>query len=113
VNARDKERRFSILREIGCIACRAMFRMSPAEIHHLNLGGKAGQKRRGDEYTIPLCGWHHRSAITTGFTATSMRKMCGPSLARESKEFRRLYGTDDYLLAKVNGLVKKHESEAA
>jgi hypothetical protein len=76
-----------------------------AEIHHLNLGGRAGQKRRGDEFTIPLCTWHHRGEPFNHFTVTRMREAFGPSLARTSKAFREAFGTDDELLAKTNDLI--------
>lgn len=97
--------RFEHLRVIGCIACRieqARFTCGLVEVHHLNLGGKAGQVRRGHEFTIPLGEWHHRGAPLPGSTAASMAKAFGPSLARSSRAFRERYGTDDELLAEVN-----------
>lgn len=96
-------KRFDKLYGLGCIACwlRDMTFRYP-EIHHLNAGGKAGQKRRGHEYTIPLCSWHHQGTTIFGYTALSMAEKYGPSLAKQSKRFREEYGTDDELLAKVN-----------
>jgi hypothetical protein len=97
---------------MGCIACWSDggAYVLP-EIHHLNLGGRAGQKRRGDEFTIPLCAWHHQGHKPERF---------GPSLKWNSKAFRAKYGRDDDLLAKVNDLMRMmddiatghHRSEA-
>lgn len=107
MNPRAREHRFRRLKEMGCIASWLDGRMNvSAEIHHLNLGGKAGQARRGDEWTIPLSPWHHRGEPMPGYTATQMREQFGPSLARSSKAFRERYGSDDKLLAKVNDLIR-------
>jgi hypothetical protein len=114
VNARAREHRFRRLKEMGCIASWLDGRMNvPAEIHHLNLGGKAGQARRGDEYTIPLSTWHHRGEPLPGYTATKMREEFGPSLARQSRAFRAKYGSDEKLLAKVNDLIRMTDELAA
>ena len=51
--------RYLRIHEIGCLACRRRGWVRPCQVHHLNLDGKAGQKRRGDPYTIGLCPWHH------------------------------------------------------
>ena len=111
---RAREHRFLRLKEIGCIASWLDGRMNvPAEIHHLNLGGKAGQARRGDEATIPLSPWHHRGEPLPGYTATQMRDLFGPSLARHSKAFRERYGSDDKLLAKTNDLIRQMDDIAA
>lgn len=99
MNRREKEWRFSQLKEMGCLTCPGC---GPVEIHHLNLGGHAGMPRRGDEYTLPLGSWAHRGEPLPGYTARQMEVMFGPSLARNSKAFRARYGDDDYLLAIVN-----------
>lgn len=107
--------RFEKLRNLGCIACHmnahqfARMLRQP-EIHHLNLGGLAGQKRRGHDDTVPLCPWHHRSECVNGFSTAVMAQAFGPSLARESKAFRERYGTDDELLARVNLLIGEREA---
>lgn len=72
------------------------------EEHHLNLGGMAGQQRRGDDFSVPLCEYHHRAAPITGWSYSEMRKLFGPSLAKESKAFRETYGSDDDLLLDTN-----------
>jgi hypothetical protein len=114
MNPRAREHRFRRLKEMGCIASWLDGRMNvPAEIHHLNLGGKAGQARRGDEYTIPLSTWHHRGEPLPGYTATQMYERFGPSLARHSREFRMHYGTDDELLERVNDLIRQLDDIAS
>ena len=98
-------KRSELVRALPCIACAISVCPQPnaTEEHHLNLAGKAGQKRRGDEYSIPLCGWHHRGE-SPHFT-TLARLHYGPSLALHSKEFRKVYGCDDELLTKTNALL--------
>jgi hypothetical protein len=104
VNRKQREHRFRRLKELGCVAC--WLSGTPdvyPEIHHLNLGGHAGQKRRGDEFTIPLCRWHHQGQVP---------EMSGPSLKWSPKVFRERYGTDDELLAKVNDLIRQRDELA-
>jgi hypothetical protein len=87
-----------------CIACQIEGCRQPMKTteHHLNLDGKAGQKRRGDEYSIPLCEWHHHGYPAKGEKADTMAHQFGPSLALSSKMFRFTYGSDDQLLALTN-----------
>lgn len=101
-----QQKRFEQLKALGCIACRKHAPwFAPAEIHHLNLGGKAGQKRRGHDFTIPLCEWHHRGLPGEFWLVSEATAILGPSLAKSSKRFRETYGTDDELLAEVNKLI--------
>jgi hypothetical protein len=91
---------------IGCVACRKDGRHnSGTQVHHLNIGGKAGQKRRGHADTIPLCPWHHQGIANYGLNRESMRTLFGPSLATESRAFRDYFGTDDELLSYTNELI--------
>lgn len=96
--------RSRLIHLMPCIACTIENCSQPnrTEEHHLNLDGKAGQPRRGDEYSIPLCSWHHRGETVHKLNQGQMRVCCGPSLAVESKEFRRIYGSDDVLLGLTN-----------
>lgn len=113
MNPRAREHRFRRLKEMGCIACwKEGLPNVPPEIHHLNLGGRAGQKRRGDEFTIPLCRWHHRGRTMGNRNAQLMRLLYGPSLAHDSRKFREQYGQDDALLAKVNDLIRQMDDVA-
>jgi hypothetical protein len=104
----QREARFSALRELGCIACRlekAPILCGVTEIHHLTIGGYAGQKRRGDLETIPLGRWHHQGIPKVGRTSAHMEELYGPSYRFTSREFRKSYGSDDQLLARVNELI--------
>lgn len=100
--------RSALIRSLPCIACQSKgyIQMQRSEAHHLNAGGHAGQKRRGDAYQVALCAWHHRAAVPPHFTAGEMEALLGPSLARNSREFRRVFGSDDYLLALTNERAK-------
>lgn len=84
----------------------------PAEIHHQNLGGKAGQERLGDEFTVPLCPWHHQSQPMYGLTSERMRGLYGPSLKLHSRAFRLQFGRDEAMLAKVNDLIRMRDELA-
>lgn len=109
----ERTARFDALRARGCICCLKNLADDVAdggdylatamyvEIHHLNGGGHHGQKRRGDEYTIALCPWHHRGQGPS----KAYRQLYGPSWAKGSKPFRAVYGTDDELLALANRLI--------
>lgn len=94
-----EHRRYTRLVELGCIACRKRGHWSAPDVHHLNLGGHAGQKRRGWEYTIPLCPAHHRGVMWR-------EEDHGPSLAMHPRRFREVFGTDDQLLAEVDALLE-------
>jgi Recombination enhancement, RecA-dependent nuclease len=99
--------RFDALREIGCIACRIGGLSNPCgklTIHHLVDGGYR-KHSGGHQATIPLGEWHHQGYPLMDRTATYMRNMYGPSMALESKEFARVYGSQRQLLAKVNELL--------
>jgi hypothetical protein len=94
------------VKSLPCIACR----MLPAdqcqhtEEHHLCIS--SGQKRLGDEFSIPLCVWHHRGDPAFGTTAGNMENIYGPSLARNPKAFRAQFGEDSLLLHRTNKLLE-------
>lgn len=112
VSPYELEHRFRRLKEMGCICCWAIGVPNVwPEIHHLNGGGHAGQKRRGDEFTIPLCSWHHQSQPHPHIRPSRMRELFGPSL-KSSRLFRQKFGTDDELLAKVNDLIQQMDALA-
>lgn len=83
------------------------------EVHHLNVGGHAGHKRRGDDCTIGLCSYHHRGVPLDAFLPDRIRDVLGPSLAREPRAFRELFGSDDGLLAWQNELIEEAGRAAA
>lgn len=101
--------RFAAIHDVGCIACRlAGLPHTPCEIHHLTIGGRHGQKRRGHDYTIGLCSYHHRGVPSPwpSFDA-------GPSYALEARRFRERFGNDDFLFAYQNGLIAQALERAA
>lgn len=97
-----------LVKQLPCICCEieGQTQPLPTHAHHLNLGGHAGQKRRGDEYQIPLCAWHHVGEPVMGSTASEMTYVYGPSYARSSKRFRELYGDDETLWNLTNERLK-------
>lgn len=102
------ERRFQDIYEIGCLACRKLGRYRvPCHIHHLNLGGHPGQERRGDQFTIGLCPWHHDGIYPSGYTESRMRDEHGPSFKLHKLKFWEHFGTDDALLDWQNELIAR------
>lgn len=94
--------RFDMLQRIGCLCCRRNgTQVFPAEIHHLLSGGR----RRGHQFTLSLCIWHHRGVVPHGVTSLQATLDHGPSLARGSKAFHVHFGSDDQLLIEVNALI--------
>lgn len=102
------ERRFQDIYIIGCVACRMLGWFQPCQIHHLNLHGRAGQKRRGDQFTIGLCPWHHIGQTGGERKRKDMERIFGPSLALSSIKFRAKFGTDDQLLEYQNELIAEY-----
>lgn len=96
--------RFEAIKSLGCLACRklglAMF-CGPIECHHLLSGGK----RRGHMDSVPLGRWHHRGIPWQTLNSRQMTEAFGPSLAKGSKPFHAMFGSDDELLAETNQLI--------
>lgn len=101
---RAQQARFDAIREVGCIACRMRGLARFAEIHHLTVGGRHGQKRRGHDATIGLCPWHHRGENTSG--ERDPAALYGPSYAHQPRAFRETFGSDEALLAMQNELIE-------
>lgn len=99
--------RFEAIHHLGCIACRKRGQVTPCEVHHLTIGGRHGQKRRGHDFTIGLCPWHHRGEPTFGLSHIVCECRFGPSYAREPRRFREVFGQDEELLAYQNELLAK------
>ena len=101
--------RFEAFQRIGCIACHQLGFFSLPQAHHL----LSGNVRRGHQFSIPLCPYHHVSQLPSGAKSSkAIATLLGPSLARESKRFHERFGTDDELLAKVNELIAARENLA-
>ena len=97
--------RFLAIKDCGCVVARtAGLGWVYPEIHHLTLGGRHGQKRRGDSFTVGLNPWSHRGVPFGGMAAERCRELFGPSYAREPRAFRELY-PDDWLLAMQDELI--------
>ncbi len=109
----SQARRFVAIQEIGCIACSALGHgHMPCHIHHLLVGGKHGQKRRGHDFTIGLCPWHHVGEPMAGLSPAACADRYGPSYAKQPRRFRQEIGSDDYLLDLQNTLIEKHTKES-
>lgn len=108
-----QQERFYLLQEIGCIACLSKGITRAAEIHHLTVGGRHGQKRRGHGFTIGLCSWHHRGVNAYGSQKLG-ESTYGPSYALQPRLFREVFGNDDFLLGYQDELIDqlKHRSTA-
>ncbi len=116
MNRKEFSKRCREIYAIGCLACRKKGLPNLyVEVHHLNVGGHAGHKRRGDEFTIGLCCWHHRGVINptscedTPIFDSAMLAMetMGPSLKHTPNMFREEFGSDDELLAEQNRLIER------
>lgn len=94
------------IREIGCIVCRDRgLGYIPCEKHHLTVGGKHGQKRRGERFTIGLCPRCHRGrSAVGGQTERSSAYSDSPTYADNARRFRALY-PDAWLLDEQNRLI--------
>lgn len=110
--------RFERIKAMPCTCCTQLGIDQPSmtTAHHLLSGGR----RRGHQFVIPLCEWHHyarpivvtRSSIE-GHTDEWMTEKYGPSLLIASKRFHEAFGTDNELLAKVNRFLEGAAYDAA
>lgn len=96
------------IREIGCICCLKMGIFSHCAKHHLISTGFHGNgKRRGEQFTVGLCDYHHQGAHSVGTDrAREMAKNYGPSYADNATAFRQRFGDDEALLAEQERLLK-------
>lgn len=102
MNEAQRAIRFTSIKEIGCICCRIEgFAWTYCDVHHLLTTGLHGNgERRGDEFTLGLCKWHH-----VGRRDESCHWATGPSYAKQARAFRDKYGSDDELLEYQNSLL--------
>jgi hypothetical protein len=83
---------------MGCICARLRFdRYEPATVHHITDCGR----RLGHFFTIPLSPWSHQGYCLPGKSGKQMEAIYGPSLAKNKREFERVFGTELELLEKV------------
>lgn len=98
--------RLDAIHAMPCICCRisGCEQLSRTEAHHLVDNGYRAPSG-GHSATLPLCGWHHRGRVPSGHTADSATLTYGPSLFHTSKLFKKIYGTERELLAKVDAQI--------
>ena len=105
------ERRDFAIREVGCVACHEFHgKRQDCEKHHLNAFDMPGAKRRGEEYTVGLCQWHHvgRCACSGVMTDCSFCSIVrGPSWRHHKRDFLTAFGTGDELLEKQNARLRE------
>lgn len=95
------------IRDIGCICCLKRGIFSHCAKHHLISTGHHGNgKRRGEQFTIGLCDYHHQGGASVGGSrAREMAHNYGPSYADNAREFRDVFGDDESLLAEQDRLI--------
>lgn len=76
----------------------------PAQVNHLLNGYRIGHMA-----SVPECPWHHVGECLIGLDARTMRKTLGPSRKLHKKQFRKIFGTDEELLAITNSYVQAFE----
>ena len=92
---------------VPCIACLiTALGMRLPTIHHLT----SGFRRRGHQYTVPLCVWHHQGD-SEGYGRQKIMGMLGPSFAHGRRHFEETYGNDDTLLAVTNLILASYRKE--
>nr|WP_313216118.1 Ref family recombination enhancement nuclease [Stenotrophomonas geniculata] len=95
----EQQQRMDAIKDIGCVVAYALgMGYIPCEVHHLTVGGKHGQKRRGHDFTIGLNPWSHRGEPFGGMDEETCEALFGPSYAKQPRRFRQEIGNDDYLL---------------
>ncbi len=109
--------RVSLVKRKGCLCCLQLGLEHDedgptVEAHHL----LSGSVRRGHDYTVGLCAWHHRGRLTiNGWTLGMHREFLGPSLADGSVPFHDRFGSDESLLdqeARLLGISDDDEAGA-
>lgn len=103
--------RLDAMSRCACLACRMNRQLGwgatlmELETHHLLSGGR----RVGHMHTVRLCHYHHQGKRLPG-AHTSYRAAAaifGPSLEREPRRFREVYGMDADLLAIQNRMLRE------
>ena len=106
VNKADKDR-LSNMKESGCICCLLVTGKTQApDIHHLT----SGMRRKGHQYTISACPWHHRGLVPDNHTKQSISGLLGPSYAHGRRGFQEFFGSDDLLL-EIQNIILRHFAE--
>lgn len=100
--------RSELIHMLPCVCCsiEGKDQPYPTEEHHLNSFGQHGKKRRGDDYSIPLCGYHHQGYLPPGMTADEALFHYGPSWKLQPNKFRETYHGDNFLLNMTNNCIE-------
>lgn len=98
----EQQARQDLCRARGCIACiiEVCPQPGPSEIHHQTKSGR----QIGQDESVCLCSWHHRSICRFGMTTSRMEAAHGPSLHRPRRFFER-YGDNAEQLTFQNNLI--------
>ena len=95
-----------LIKESGCVACMLATRGTQApDVHHITSGGR----RKGDDYTIGLCPYHHRGYIMEGQSKQSMMGVFGPSLAFGKRTFNEFFGSEQILWLVQNAVLAQFQ----
>ena len=99
--------RFKTMQDLGCVPCRLVFphEATPGDIHHIT--DESGQ-RISHDHTYCNCEWHHRGVLPFGYSERYVRKIKGPSMAKEPAVFHVEFGSDADLLEFQNELIRGH-----
>lgn len=93
--------RYDAFRHFGCIVSHLYFdRFEFYDVHHLVEG-----YRLGNQFTIPLNPWYHRGLCPDELTMDGALEYYGPSMKLDKESFVKRFGTERYLLGKVNEMV--------
>lgn len=96
--------RFNALVRHGCVCCRQLGYINRSvDIHHL----VEGNKRLGDNETIPLCPYHHRGVIPAEMSQRDAERLLGPTRHYHGrKPFEARWGTERELLKNVDDAIQ-------
>lgn len=100
--------RYDQLRRIGCLPCLKDRILSQIDVHHLTDKGTR-KLSGGNQASLPLCPWHHRSLPPDGWKISDAYEYYGPSLRLHKREFVQRYGTERALLDETNSLIAKNQ----
>ena len=91
---KEEEKLHRAIRDLGCICCWMVgIGPVPCAIHHLTVGGKHGQKRRGHEFVLGLCDWHHQGYLPQDCSSVKeAEEWYGYSYALTPAKFRQSFG---------------------
>ena len=91
--------RMGAIKERGCVIAHSLgMGYVECEIHHMTVGNRHGQKRRGHDFTVGLNPYSHRGVPFGGMDAVRCQILFGPSYAREPRRFRNEWPDERLLI---------------